>query len=81
MVLVCESVRQGLFCLNFMRTGFYHFNNGYPNDRYVVGYWWSGASYLAERGRSLATYAPNVFSQDNNYRGNGFAIRCTIRVE
>ena len=64
-----------------MRTGYYHYNYGYPFSRTTNGYWWSDASYSNTDGRSLGTFTSIVLPQDNKYRGLGFAIRCTIRVE
>ena len=66
--------------LNFMRTGYYSYR-GYINNRTRYGYWWSTTSLSATNGRSLYTHPGNVYPQYNSYRGNGFAIRCTIRVE
>lgn len=65
-----------------MRTGRYVYDDGYPNNRTTNSFWWS----RTHTGSSVynLTIEP-YYVQPNFYysgtRGNGFAIRCTIRVE
>ena len=63
-----------------MRTGRYEYS-GYINYRATNGYWWSTTSNSAIYGRYLITAPGYVNFQADYYRGFGFAIRCTIRVE
>lgn len=62
---------------HFMRTGNYNYN-GNINNRTRNGNWWSTTSNSATNGRNLNTNPGNVNPQNNSYRGNGRAIRCTI---
>ena len=66
-----------------MRTGYYAQINGYIDIRNANGYWWSSTNNATtgNSGRGLRTYVNNIDPENNNYRGTGFAIRCTIRVE
>ena len=45
------------------------------------GSWWSTTAGSAINGRYLGTWTSNnVYAQDNNSRGRGFALRCVISV-
>ena len=74
-----------MLLLNFMRTGYYDAagptDQGGILNRHQYGFWWSGTSGSATRGRYLNTYPSSVRPQVNSSRGDGYAIRCTIRVE
>ena len=63
-----------------MRTGYY-ISSGNIRDRILVGGWWANARVSNKLSNYLYTFSLNVHPYDNNYRGYGFAIRCTIRVE
>ena len=66
--------------LQFLRTGNYYRSYGYLNARTTHGYWWSGAAGSATNGRNLNTWTGNVNAQNNNFRGNGFALRCVAEI-
>jgi hypothetical protein len=65
--------------LQFLRTGNYNRSYGYLNERTTNGNWWSGTAGSATNGRNLNTWTGNVNAQNNNFRGNGFALRCVAR--
>ena len=64
-----------------MRTGFYSRSNGNTVARIKNSYWWSSTSYSDTYGRYLYVDPLNNYPQTKDFRGYGFAIRCTIRVE
>ena len=64
-----------------MRTGSYYYYYGIIDGRTTDGAWWSTASYSATNSRFLGVYRTNIKPQNLIFRGNGYAIRCTIRVE
>jgi hypothetical protein len=63
--------------LQFLRTGLYHRSYGYLNVRTTGGYWWSDTAGSATNGRRLGTGTGDVSAQHNDWRGYGFALRCT----
>ena len=63
--------------LQFLRTDLYHRSYGYLASRTVDGRWWSATAGSATLGRHLGTYTGYVYAQNYNWRGNGFALRCT----
>ena len=65
--------------LQFLRTGYYNRSYGYLRARTTNGYWWSGTAGSATYGRGLDTATGYVYAQYNNWRGDGFALRCVAR--
>ena len=62
--------------LQFLRTGYYYRSYGYLRERTMNGSWWSTTAGSAINGRYLGTWTSNnVYAQDNNSRGRGFALR------
>jgi hypothetical protein len=67
--------------LQFLRTGYYYRSYGYLRERTMNGSWWSGTAGSAINGRYLGTWTSNnVYAQDNNSRGRGFALRCVKNI-
>ena len=68
-----------------MRTGSYNRLYGLSHVRNSGGYWWSNTDTSTRNSYYLYTYSDinesNVDSKASAVRGNGYAIRCTIRVE
>ena len=71
----------GLGSLNFMRTGDYSCLTGNIFARITNNYLWSSTSHSDTYGMRLGASQTNATPQANDFRGFGFAIRCTIRVE
>ena len=69
----------GLFCLNFLRTGYYQQVNGIIYYFTESGHWWSNAAITSQNGYNLGSAAAGIILQNNNPRGFGFAIRCVVR--
>ena len=69
---------------NFMRTGMYYayrFDGGYTESRITSSYWWSSTNSSATTSHYLGVHSSGVTPQHGYFRGEGIAIRCTIRVE
>lgn len=65
--------------LNFLRTGYYYYGDGYSGNRLAYGAWWSSIN-SPEGIYHLSTVTGIVHPQDYyGYRGMGFAIRCVVR--
>ena len=64
------------FSVQFLRTGNYNRSYGDLASRTTNGNWWSDTAGSATNGRNLDTNTGNVNAQNNNWRGNGFALRC-----
>ena len=61
-----------------MRGGDY--SNGGLSNRSNYGYYWSRRLYNAANGYRLDFYSGEVYTQYDNRRGNGLALRCLARL-
>ena len=71
--------RYSLFCFGFPRSGNYNYNSGGLNNRGSNGYFWSSRSNSATNSYNLNFNASNLNPQNNNNKGNGFAVRCVAQ--
>ena len=44
------------------------------------GLWWSGTVGSVISGRHLTTWTGNVYAQNTDFRGNGFALRGVAKI-
>lgn len=75
-MLVCYSVRGYSFVHIVAFIGNYNWNNGGIHNVGMNGNWWSSTVTNATNARNLNFNASNVNPQNNNNKGNGFAVRC-----
>ena len=65
--------------LSFLRSGSYHCASGSLSLRTSYGYYWSGHYDSIADSYYLYFYSTNLYPQNGNRRGFGFALRCLAR--
>ena len=60
----------------FPAAGCRNYGNGSMNNVGSGGYYWSSSPYVDNYGYSLRFYSGSVDPSSNNYRANGFSVRC-----
>ncbi|MBR1795993.1 hypothetical protein IJ765_01890, partial [Candidatus Saccharibacteria bacterium] len=72
-----NAMRRSPLSLPF--TGYVNYTNGSINSVGCLGYWWSSTAGSAANARYLHFGSGYFYSQGNNAKGNGFAVRCVAQ--